>query len=105
MSQMMVAAAITEVGTSYEKNSAKLLNPSTGGRMNKEYYDQTKQNSQCKACSRRPITVRVVFQKEDWFRGNDTYLGKFCKDCYKTLFETLPSESTPKLAKDSDVQL
>ena len=24
-----------------------------------------------------------VFEKHDWFRGNDTYVGRICKDCLK----------------------
>ena len=34
-----------------------------------------------------------VFQKVGWFRGDDEYLGRYCKDCLETIPSVEGSES------------
>lgn len=63
----------------------------------------------CKVCGKSGITYKVkgkkkygipyykVFIHEGWFRGDDTYLGKVCQECYKTgraARELLPNQET-----------
>ena len=41
---------------------------------------QTK--GQCMACKRiNHTSIWKVFEQVNWFRGDDIYIGKFCKHC------------------------
>jgi hypothetical protein len=63
--------------------------------MNDLYVENGKVRGRCSVCgdtkqykqSRNPKYFKpyyfAVFEKNDWFRGNDTYRGKVCKACLK----------------------
>lgn len=46
------------------------------------YTEQPKFNSQCKVCGVRGQCWKA-FEKNNWFRGDDTYLGRICKNCIR----------------------
>lgn len=61
--------------------------------MNDVYTENGKVRGRCSVCSGTEVHYQSksnkylkpyyfsVFEKQDWFRGNDVYLGKICKDC------------------------
>ncbi len=39
---------------------------------------------QCSVCKKiNHTSIWKVFLEDGWFRGDDVYLGKFCKECKK----------------------
>jgi hypothetical protein len=44
----------------------------------------------------------AVFEKLDWFRGNDQYQGKICKDCLKAGKIAEANKLAPKKVEDNE---
>jgi hypothetical protein len=63
----------------------------------KRYFQGTKCDGECMACGKTGITLKrgsdgkkrpakqyhVLWEKTNWFRGDDEIVGKVCSDCKK----------------------
>lgn len=59
-----------------------------------DYYTHTRTHGKCSACGviAKEAPRRVVyylFCKDSWFRGDDSFLGKFCKTCLDAKMKSL----------------
>lgn len=73
--------------------------------MTKDYYiENGKSKGKCQDCDKEGVEMSApnkkgksypqnrfyrMFRKTGWFRGDDEYLGKICKDCFKVKMQSI----------------